>query len=130
MFNQISTGPLASSFNKYIFLSFQEEDFEKVSKHSTSKYGPQVVTTNSQFFIRSRRGIEVIATPLSAVTAMKTILAVYYLLNLTYPACFGQTLCFLQGNQETILSEQFALKSKKTQNFNQNSEVGKVNSFL
>ena len=90
-----------------------------MSKHSTSKYGPQVVTTNSQFFIRSRRGIEVIATPLSAVTAMKTILAVYYLLNLTYTACFGQTLGFLQ---ETILGEQFALKSKKTQNLVQKAQ--------
>ena len=54
--------------------------------------------------------MELKPAPTSIPTILTTILASYYVLNLSYPASYGQMLGFLQ---EALLQEPFHLKGKK-----------------
>ena len=78
-------------------------------------FGPQVIFNGCQFGIRSRNGVELQAAPVMRVKDLiTTIIGVYYLLDLSYTAIYGQLLGFLQ---EVLLHERFTYKSKKCSKF-------------
>lgn len=80
----------------------------------SAKFGPQIVLceNESEFFIRSRSGIEVPPTTVSSVSEIvAAVITTYYLLDLTYPSCFAQPLGCIQ---EIVMKDAFAFKSKKT----------------
>jgi hypothetical protein len=77
--------------------------------------GPQLVVFNEEFFIRSRKAVElcVCSTP-RAAEAVFALLSVYYILELDYPGSYGQFLGFLQ---ELALGETFPQKTKKVMKY-------------
>ena len=77
----------------------------------SSSYGPQVIFNHKEYGIRSRQGLEMDIQPLVSISEMVvTLVIVYYLLDLSYPSCFGQLLGFFQ---EICGFEQFIFISKK-----------------
>ncbi|XP_065668638.1 uncharacterized protein LOC136088583 [Hydra vulgaris] len=83
-----------------------------------SLYGPQVIYNKTEYGVRSRSGVEMDVQPLISTCEMVVVLmAVYYLLDLTYPSCFGQLLGCLQDicgfGQSALLSKKciFLLQS-------------------
>ncbi|XP_065675478.1 uncharacterized protein LOC136091699 [Hydra vulgaris] len=78
---------------------FMKVDCESIGEYIRvpSSYGPQVIFNHKEYGIRSRHGLEMDTQPLVSTSEMVVILViVYYLLDLSYPSCFGQLLGFFQ----------------------------------
>jgi len=81
----------------------------------SARFGPQIVTDMTHFGIRSRKGLEVSSSRIkTAGQAIATLLGVYYLMDLSYPAAYGQALGVFQ---EILLKTKFEEKSKVAAKF-------------
>ncbi|XP_065639558.1 uncharacterized protein LOC124815778 [Hydra vulgaris] len=77
--------------------------------------GPQVVFNETHFMICSRNGCELKKAQISSASEVFCcIIAIYYLMELTYPSSYAQTLGVLQ---EIILKDTFLHKSHKATNY-------------
>nr|XP_047135194.1 uncharacterized protein LOC124812480 [Hydra vulgaris] len=104
-----------------IFKKTTEKLFMKVDCDSIhdclrvpSLYGPQIIFNKAEYGVRSRSGVEIDVQPLLSTCEMVVVLmAVYYLLDLTYPSCFWQLLGCLQDicgfGQSDLLSKKCIL---------------------
>ncbi|XP_065677434.1 uncharacterized protein LOC136092806 [Hydra vulgaris] len=80
--------------------------------------GPQVVFNETHFMICSRNGCELKKAQISSASEVFCcIIAIYYLMDLTYPSSYAQTLGVLQ---EIILKDTFLHKSHKATNYLKN----------
>lgn len=64
-----------------------------------------------KFVIRSAKGVEIPPTELSASNIIASIIATYYLLDMSYPMGFAQVLGVFQ---EKIMKKDFEFKTKQT----------------
>lgn len=113
---------ILNKVNKYdyqiiwVFL-FQEEELDKELRQTT-RYGPQViysVSTEVLYGISSRNGCQMRKTCMKEVIEiLAVVMAVYHILDLTYPAAYAQCLGTVQ---ELVLGVSFEFKTKETKNF-------------
>ncbi|XP_065675477.1 uncharacterized protein LOC136091698 [Hydra vulgaris] len=95
------------------FHATQSDDLDEMLQVSIP--GPQVVFNETHFMIRSRNGCELKKAQISSVSeVLCCIIAICYLMDLTFPSSYAQTLGILQ---EMILKETFLYKSHKATNY-------------
>lgn len=79
------------------------------------RFGPQVIVLmgdhedDTKFMVVYKHGVIFPSSKASPSVILAVIIATYYLLDLTYPSSFAQTLGAIQ---ETVLQKEFIFKSK------------------
>jgi len=89
-----------------LYFSFQDAAIAKQLVEPAT-FGPQILHSPSFYGVRSRRGEEIGKSEFNLAEMVAISIAIYYVLDLTYPASYAQ---LLGAFQEGILGQDFASK--------------------